>query len=192
MSIRKIILLIIAAVWVFSIMFVLCIEESNAYEYREVPLYFNNDCWIVEWGEVFDACYFYDTENNWERRNTISVQKYRDIWHLKFTLEHEFGHRFYTHIISEKEMKTWNDIYSWKYNQLLLDHGVKLWVSKEYIPQEYFQNSAEELFCEYFWTTQYWNPPLFESDAWLMYYYIEKLRKKYWIEKLHWFDFNSI
>lgn len=184
----KKIILTLLALWFTYILFILSMEETNAYNptsYRWVPVIYESnyceDIWFS--ASKFDACYYYDNKKNWKKRNTIWIL-HNDIGEndMKQLLSHEFGHSIYDKLTKQEQSK-WEDIYNGKYDERL----VELWVDISWWKdnwRDYALSDSEEMFSDmnaYYQTRE--KPKNMNTKYGLSWYYMSHLRDKYNITK---------
>lgn len=175
----KKIILTLLALWFTYILFMLCIEETNAYEVSEYK-------WITVTHDKgacgYRACYFHSGYSDIERRNTINIESYAHEREYKSHLYHEYGHHFFSNVITQEERDVWNALSRGDYDEWLVNNGIDIrpvYIS-DYISDMIEQGKYDEEFAEiYSRIEQTGNASDKKSKYWLKTQYIQYLMNKY-------------
>lgn len=136
-----------ASILLFSLLFVLCREETNAYElteYKGVPVtYDENIC--SEWASW---CYLHSGE----RKGTINMQIYRFEREYLRILDHEYAHYLYFEVLTDYDRLIW-DIVSDKETMTGILKGIRMDVEYVgiYASKNKYEDFAESLSLNYNW-----------------------------------------
>lgn len=98
----------------------------------------------------YRACYFHSGYSDVERRNTINIESYSHETEYKSHLYHEYGHHFFSNVITQEERDVWNNLSAGNYDSWLVNNGIDIkpvYIS-DYISDMIEQGKYEEEFAE--------------------------------------------
>lgn len=175
----------------FSLLFWLSIEETNAYSYYDIPVHFDSnyckDLWLSS--DRYDGCYYWDNKKNRKKRNTIGILNDIPENDLKQLLWHEHWEKIYKHTLSKQEHAVWDKFYNWDIDSLLEKYNIST-DSWNYTFRDYALDSKSEMFSDlnaYHEIGRQYEPM---TKEWLADMWLDNVREKNGIWDDSWFNFD--